>query len=69
MESQGLVRFFSLLPVVIIVILSLNISKVSLRKHPFLLALRRWGRFKRRNGCFRSLIESQGVVCVRVVFS
>ena len=27
----------------------------SLRKHPFLLALRRWGRFARRNGCFRRL--------------
>ena len=36
---------------------------ISLRKHPFLLALRRWGRFAkrpqrrrgRRNGCFRRL--------------
>ena len=28
-----------------------------LRKHPFLLALRRLARFARRNGCFRRLIE------------
>ena len=26
-------------------------SKISLRKHPFLHALRRWGRFARRNVC------------------
>ena len=25
--------------------------KLSLQKHPFLLALRRWGRFARRNVC------------------
>ena len=39
--------------------------RVSLRKHPFLLALRRWGRFAkcpqrrraRRNGCFRRLCK------------
>ena len=38
----------------------------SLRKHPFLLALRRWERFKRpqrrrarRNGCFRRLLYSR----------
>ena len=38
-------------------------TRYSLRKHPFLLALRRWGRFAkrpqrrraRRNGCFRRL--------------
>ena len=28
---------------------------LSLRKHPFLLALRRWRRRARRNGCFRRL--------------
>ena len=41
-------------------------SVPSLRKHPFLLALRRWGRFAkrpqrrraRRNGCFRRLFSS-----------
>ena len=27
------------------------LEEVSLRKHPFLLALRRWGRFARRNVC------------------
>ena len=36
-----------------------NCNFNSLRKHPFLLALRRWGRFARRgarrNGCFRRL--------------
>ena len=26
-----------------------TVSKLSLRKHPFLLTLRRWGRFARRN--------------------
>ena len=26
-------------------------KKLSLRKHPFLLALRRWGRFAERNVC------------------
>ena len=35
----------------------------SLRKHPFLLALRRWGRFARRrarrNGCFRRPSRSE----------
>ena len=34
-----------------IVALSFWYSKFSLRKHPFLLALRRWGRFARRNVC------------------
>ena len=36
-------------------------SATSLRKHPFLLALRRWGRSQlrraRRNGCFRRLVS------------
>ena len=46
-----------------------GLKEISLRKHPFLLALRRWGRFARRNllakrprrrrvrrnGCFRGL--------------
>ena len=39
-----------------------NCNFNSLRKHPFLLALRRWGHFARRrarrNGCFRRLIAT-----------
>ena len=43
----------------------------SLRKHPFLLALCRWGRFAkrpqrrraRRNGCFRGLFFSFTEIC------
>ena len=47
------------------------LSRLSLRKHPFLLALRRWGRVRAkrpqrrrawRNGCFRRLLAASPLV-------
>ena len=57
----------TMLIVAVIIVVSLTVYTqytISLRKHPFLLALRRWGRFAkrpkrrraRRNGCFRRLV-------------